>query len=145
METEAAPALAMIIGTRNGETLRSPFSTRTRTWDSSVYRPPMPVAIMTPRRIGVGRGLTAVGQRQAGRGPGELLHPVGAPDLLGAVEPRLRVEVGDHEMVALGYGLLQARPERLLADAARGHHADAGDDDPTAVLPLHQSLEVTSS
>ncbi len=52
METEAAPALAMIIGTRNGETLRSPFSTLTSTWDSRVYRPPMPVAIMTPRRMG---------------------------------------------------------------------------------------------
>src|SRR5881394_2259286 len=56
METEAPAALAIIIGTRNGDTRRSPFSSRSWICSSSVVRPPTPVAIMTPLRPGSAGG-----------------------------------------------------------------------------------------
>ena len=52
METAAAPALDIIIGTRRGETRRGPFSPKTRIWVSRVSRPPTPVPITTPERPG---------------------------------------------------------------------------------------------
>ena len=52
METWAAPALAIIIGTRKGETRRAPFSWNTPICSSSVSRPPTPVPKMTPERSG---------------------------------------------------------------------------------------------
>ena len=45
IETVAPPAFAIIIGTRNGETRRGPFSSNTPIWASIVLRPPTPVPI----------------------------------------------------------------------------------------------------
>src|SRR5664280_467699 len=50
METAAAPALVIIIGTNRGETLRAPFSPKMRIWVSRVSRPPTPVPMMTAQR-----------------------------------------------------------------------------------------------
>ncbi|CAB4886569.1 unannotated protein [freshwater metagenome] len=56
MEMAAPAALAIIIGTRNGDTRRSPFSTSTRICSSSVPRPPTPVPKMVPiRRLSMPR------------------------------------------------------------------------------------------
>jgi len=52
MDTVAAPALDMIIGTMNGETRRGPFSWWTMIWVSIVSSPPTPVPMMTPVRAG---------------------------------------------------------------------------------------------
>ena len=52
IEIAAPAALAIIIGTRNGDTRRSPFSMRTMTCSSSVRRPPTPVAKIVPKRAG---------------------------------------------------------------------------------------------
>ena len=52
MEIAAPGALAIIIGTRNGETRRSPFSWHTMACASSVRRPPTPVAKIVPNRAG---------------------------------------------------------------------------------------------
>ena len=48
----AAGAFGISIGTESGETRRGPFSLRMSCWSSSVWTPPMPVAIATPRRSG---------------------------------------------------------------------------------------------
>ena len=52
MDTAAAPALDIIIGTRRGETRRGPFSPKIRIWVSRVSSPPTPVPMMTPERPG---------------------------------------------------------------------------------------------
>jgi hypothetical protein len=52
IETAAVGAFAIIIGTRNGETRRSPRSRRIWIWSSRVWMPPMPVPIQTPLRLG---------------------------------------------------------------------------------------------
>ena len=52
METAAAPALDIIMGTRRGETRRGPFSPKIRIWVSRVSSPPTPVPMMTPDRPG---------------------------------------------------------------------------------------------
>ena len=54
METAAAPALDIIIGTNRGDTRRGPFSPNTRIWVSRVSNPPTPVPITTPDRPGSG-------------------------------------------------------------------------------------------
>ena len=58
MEMAAPAALAIIMGTRKGETRRAPFSWRRTICSSSVCRPPTPVASSTPDR-----------SRSAPRGP----------------------------------------------------------------------------
>ena len=45
IETAAAPAFAIIIGTRNGDTRRGPFSNSTPICVSMVVSPPTPVPI----------------------------------------------------------------------------------------------------
>ena len=52
MEIEAAPAFDIIIGTRNGETRRGPFSWKMRICSSRVCSPPTPVPKITPLRRG---------------------------------------------------------------------------------------------
>ena len=52
IEMAAPAALAIIIGTRNGETRRSPFSIRTTTCSSRVCSPPTPVPKIVPNRAG---------------------------------------------------------------------------------------------
>ena len=52
IETAAAGALGIIIGTRNGETRLAPRASRTSIWSSSVPMPPMPVPIDVARRAG---------------------------------------------------------------------------------------------
>ncbi len=91
IEIAAPAALGIIIGTRNGETRRSPFSTQTRICSSSVCRPPTPVAKIVPKRAGSTRSRRGHrrGERLGGGGEGELREAVGAPGLLRAVEPRL--------------------------------------------------------
>ena len=48
--TLPAVAFAISIGMASGETRRGPFSLCTSHWPSRVCRPPMPVAMTTPRR-----------------------------------------------------------------------------------------------
>ena len=52
IDTVAAAALLIIIGTRNGDTRFSPFSWRRTICSSSVWRPPTPVPMSTPERSG---------------------------------------------------------------------------------------------
>ncbi len=52
IDTAAAPALDIIMGTRRGETRRGPFSAKTWIWLSRDSRPPTPVPITTPERPG---------------------------------------------------------------------------------------------
>ena len=52
IDTAAGAALGIIIGMRNGDTRRGPFSLMTRIWSSRVWMPPMPVPMNTPRRVG---------------------------------------------------------------------------------------------
>ena len=52
IDTAAPGALAIIIGTRNGDTRRSPFSSRILICSSSVWMPPTPVPKMVPIRVG---------------------------------------------------------------------------------------------
>ena len=54
MEMPAAPALAIIMGTRRGETRRAPRSLYTPTCSARVSNPPTPVAKITPDRAGLG-------------------------------------------------------------------------------------------
>ena len=62
----AAPqALAIIIGTRKGDTRRSPFSIRTTTCSSRVCRPPTPVPTTTPVRPGSAFRLPACSRASA--------------------------------------------------------------------------------
>ena len=44
IEIAAAPALAIIIGTRKGETRPGPFLSHTRTCSTRVWNPPTPLA-----------------------------------------------------------------------------------------------------
>jgi hypothetical protein len=53
IEMPAAPALAIIMGTRKGETRRGSFWWYVRIWSSSVSRPPTPVPMSTPARAGL--------------------------------------------------------------------------------------------
>ena len=62
---------------------------------SSVFRPPMPVPTITPRRSGSTVELAGLLERLGGGGHGELREAVGAARLLGVVEARRRVEVVD--------------------------------------------------
>ena len=82
MEIAAPAALAIIIGTRNGETRRSPFSIRVMTCSSSVCRPPTPVAKIVPMRPGSTPSVARLLERLRGGGDGELLDPVGPAGLL---------------------------------------------------------------
>src|ERR1039458_3956006 len=50
IETLAAPALAIIIGTRKGETRPGPFLSQTRTCSTRVWNPPTPLAELTRTR-----------------------------------------------------------------------------------------------
>ena len=52
IEMAAAGAFAIIIGTRNGDTRRSPLPRRTSIWSSSVPMPPTPVPTNVARRAG---------------------------------------------------------------------------------------------
>jgi hypothetical protein len=53
IDTAAPGAFDIIIGTRNGETRRSPFSSRTSICSSRVWMPPTPVPKIVPIRSGV--------------------------------------------------------------------------------------------
>ena len=149
IEIAAPAALAIIIGTRNGETRRSPFSTRTTTWPSSVRRPPTPVPKIVPNRAGstprspawsnasVAAAMANCSMRSARRDSlGESYHGLGSQscDLDRAAGRDARAE--------------QALPVRLPADAAGGEHAEPGDRH-AAALRLHdqapQSLPATRS
>ncbi len=59
METLAAPALAIIMGTSRGDTRRAPFSPKSRIWASRLSRPPTPVPMTTPERPGSAAGSPA--------------------------------------------------------------------------------------
>ncbi len=113
METAAAPALDIIMGTRRGETRRAPFSPKTRIWVSRVSRPPTPVPMITPDRPGIGVELAGVVEGHVGHGHGELGEPVDLAGLLGG-EPLLGVEVGDPALT-LGGGPVEPGPERVGA------------------------------
>ena len=52
MDTAAAPALGIIMGTRKGETRLAPLSRHSSTCSSSVSSPPTPVPRITPARWG---------------------------------------------------------------------------------------------
>ena len=56
IEIDAPAAFAIIIGTRNGETRRSPFSIRIATCSSRVWMPPTPVPKIVPMREGSAAG-----------------------------------------------------------------------------------------
>ena len=69
IETAAAPALDIIIGTRRGETRRAPFSAKTRIWVSSDCSPPTPVPMITPERPGSAPSSPGIDQGHVGRRP----------------------------------------------------------------------------
>ena len=52
IDTAAGAALGIIMGMRNGDTRRAPFSFITMIWSSRVWIPPMPVPMKTPRWVG---------------------------------------------------------------------------------------------
>ena len=129
MEMPAAPALAIIMGTRRGETRRAPRSLYTPTCSARVSNPPTPVAKMTPGPGRAGVDGTGVLHRQVGRGDAELGEPVDLAHLFGA-EPPFGLEVGhrapDH------VGVEQAVPQGVHADAATGDRPQPGDGHPPA-------------
>ena len=94
----------------------------------SVSRPPTPVAKIDAGPVGVGADLAGVGQGHVGGRHRELGEAVDPPGLLGP-EPGGRVEAR-HPALALRRRAEQAVPEGVEADAAAGHHAEAGDGDP---------------
>ena len=126
-----AAALGIIIGTKCGETARSPPSKKLRHSRSSVSSPPTPVPTTTPRRSGsMPSGSPASVDGLVGGGDGELAVAIGAAHVLGG-HGRLRVElraradaVGDAR--PLGEQRLE---ERVGALADRGDDPPAGDDD----------------
>ena len=126
METWAAPALAIIMGTRNGETRRAPLSWNTSICSWSVSSPPTPVPKITPEPIGVDADLAGVDERHVGGGHRELREAVHTPHVFGA-EPSRGVEVG-HTAFAVGRRVVQTVPEVVEADPAARHDAHAGDD-----------------
>ena len=123
IETSAAPALAIIIGTRKGETRRGPFSRKTPICSCRVSRPPTPVAKMTPAAVGVGAELAGVVERHLGGGHRELGEPVGrAGPLWGRSRPRGRSPPPGARPRAPGCEAVQ---EGVEADAAARDDADA--------------------
>ena len=78
IETLAAPAFAIIIGTRNGETRSAPLRSHTRTCSTRVSKPPTPVAKITPGAVRVGVELAGVGPGQLGGGHAHLGEAVDA-------------------------------------------------------------------
>ena len=94
IDTAAPGALAIIIGTRNGDTRRSPFSRRIWICSSSVWMPPTPVPKIVPIRAGSTVELAGLLDRFDRGRDRELLDEVGAAGVLGRVVVRRRIPVG---------------------------------------------------
>ena len=65
IEIAAPAAFGIIIGTRNGDTRRSPLVRSTAICSSVVFRPPTPVAKIVPNRSGVAVGVPACSNASA--------------------------------------------------------------------------------
>ena len=150
IETVAAPALAIIMGTRNGDT--APWAFFQQHPDLGLHRgeAPDPGADLDAgeRRVDVDRA--RVGERHVGGGDGILSKGVDTAGLFG-VEPQGGIEAA-HPVLTFGSGTVQAREEGVLADPATRHDAESRDRDPAATAAVgpvlsvgHQSFEVTSS
>ena len=150
IETCAAPALTIIMGMRNGDTRRGPFSWNTPICSWSVSSPPTPVAKMTPQRSGSAPISPASASAMSAARHRELREAIDAADFFGA-EPCRRVEA-HHPALSVGGGFLETVPEGVEADPATRHDAHAGDghtpsrDRPVRSDPEeHQSLAEISS
>ena len=145
MEIPARPALAIIIGTRRGDTRRAPFSLYTPTWSANVSKPPTPVAKMTPAFAGSTSISPASSKAMCGRGHGELGEPIDLADLLRA-EPMFGVEVAG--LAPDDRGMQESLPECVDTHPAAADRTEAGDGDAPppdgavgADAELHQSLD----
>ena len=150
IEIAAAPAFAIIIGTRNGDTRRGPFSNSTPIWSCHGREP-----------ADAGTDLDTGQRRVDVDSPASSRAMTAAPTANWAkrstrrtsfgVEPDGGVEA-DHAVLARGGRPVDAGPEVVLAGATTRDDAESGDRDPPATASVerhlgdrHQSFEVTSS
>ena len=120
IDTAAPDALAIIIGTRNGETRRSPLSIRMCSCSSSVWMPPTPVPKIVPIRAGSAVSSPACSIASIAAATANCSTRSARRESLGDVVVRRRIPIGDHAgRPAAGETRGRAIPARTLPCPAR--------------------------